>query len=289
MKVTVLANCQCQPFTGILRAVTGLDDVKGYVVMEAASRAEEIRARLDASDLILSQVIRNHALDWIKTSANSDDARYHVIPNIFVSTFHPDVCYIGGPGQRVVGPMGDYHSAIALHSFLDGLDAEEAVRQFNADRYHELGYFERKGRSESGLVSRLEPFGVDIRGILGRFDELGVYMYTVNHPNNAAIAVIVDEIVERLGLPRRFDPLTVAALLPEYLKQGPCWPVYPEIAARLGINGSYVFRQGFGRKFGFLTLNEFVSRSYDTFSRHDRAALTVRDPDLRALLDRRVD
>jgi hypothetical protein len=185
--------------------------------------------------------------------------------------------------------MGDYHSVIALKSFLEGLDAEEAVKKFNADHYAELGFFERKSRSESALVSRLEPFGVDIRGILERFDDLGIYMYTVNHPSNAAIAVIVEEIVERLGLPRRFDPMTVAALLPEYLKQGPCWPVYPEIAARLGINGSYVFRQGFGRKFGFLTLNEFVSSSYESFSRHRRAALTVRDPELRAEIDRRVD
>ena len=53
-------------------------------------------------------------------------------------------------------------------------------------------------------------------------------------------------------------------LPPDNLAQGVCFPVYPEIAERLGVEGGYAFKRQDGyRRF---TLEEFVRGSFDLYA-----------------------
>lgn len=57
------------------------------------------------------------------------------------------------------------------------------------------------------------------------------------------------------------------------LLQGPCYPVYPEIADALGVKGSYLFKTG--GSYRYLSLNEFINFSYDSYQGRDKDMLHV--------------
>jgi hypothetical protein len=265
MIVTVIGNCQTQVYRNIISAATGLDDVKGVITMTAEANAAEIRTRLDKSDIILSQPISNHELDFLRSESYVEDPRFHIIPNFFLNTFHPDICYIGGQSGRVTGPMGDYHSIIALKAFLSGMSELEAASKFTADTYEKMGYFDQRQTSDDELRHRFASHGIDVDRILNCAYRLGPFMYTVNHPVNTAVAIAVEELMTRIHLPMQNSPTEVAALLPEFLKSAPIWPIYSEIAERFGVAGNILFRSGQNRGYKFMHLAEFVEQSFRVY------------------------
>jgi hypothetical protein len=68
------------------------------------------------------------------------------IPLITFAAFHPDCVYVSGTcddGRApVFGPLGPYHSALALFAFRGGLSPREANALFNNNVFEALRYFD---------------------------------------------------------------------------------------------------------------------------------------------------
>ena len=88
-------------------------------------------------------------------------------------------------------------------------------------------------------------------------------MLTDNHPRVDALIHLARLAAGRLGA----DPERVAfpweQVVPDgLLATSEVWPVYPVVAAPLGLDGGFVWRTGSGQLLG---LEEFVRRSLETY------------------------
>src|SRR5215470_15972573 len=97
----------------------------------------------------------------------------------------------------------------------------------------------------------------------------GCFCYSVNHPKIGVLDSFAETLVRRAGLEpvsaaRRRAPMDPLAALGN-------WPVYPEIARHLGIDGSYEFTYKAwgpleGRHNGVMDLEQFVTLSAALYS-----------------------
>src|SRR5262249_20295512 len=122
-----------------------------------------------------------------------------------------------------------------------------------------LGYFDEYPKASTLLGERLSAVGLAPPA----FD--GVFMYDPIHPTEEATWALGRSICRKIGSsPGDGEP-------PRLRGSGLEWPVYPEIAPRLGLTGALTFRGIDGRQFG---LGEVIAREYE---RYGAAASPLRD------------
>jgi len=123
---------------------------------------------------------------------------------ITFAAFHPDCVYVDGTGDDgrapVFGPLGPYHSALALFAFRNGLSPREANALFNNNVFEALRYFDFWNEASAELIDGVKRTrGPDLSAELGGWARRGVFMYTVkpelnskrrNGPCNALILLI---------------------------------------------------------------------------------------------------
>jgi hypothetical protein len=159
------------------------------------------------------------------------------LPVITFKGFQPDCTYIFTGGQAIAGAMGPYHSAIAAAAFLEGLDVERSLGLFNTFSYSALGYFAEFEAASIVLREKGAEMGLDLSASLQRGGP--VFMHTINHP---AISILGEVAVQGLA---RAGARFAKAVQPARDQLGTSfrWPVYPEIAARIGISGDLSFQR----------------------------------------------
>jgi hypothetical protein len=192
--------------------------------------------------------------------------------NVFFDGLHPDITHIGGFQERVLSPLGNYHSRIVLFGFMTGRSAQECFRLFQSKIYEQAGYFSAYERSAAELVRRDEQG--DIRfaeAFLDMVREVPV-MLTINHPTISVFCRFSEIICRQLNIP--YD-----AFPPEYfsnpLLQLAQWPIYAEIAeaAKLSYRTPMLFKPNEAAGSNYMGLREFVSASYKLYEALGRDAL----------------
>ena len=96
-------------------------------------------------------------------------------------------------------------------------------------------------------------------------------MHTDVHPNITALVQLARGVGRHLGTPP--DQLAVPwqTMIPDgLLASDTVWPVYPEIARALGVDGCLVWRTGDGALIG---LDDFIERSVERYRIYDPAAI----------------
>jgi hypothetical protein len=215
----------------------------------------------------LSGAFHDLAADKVRTTFSGR----HVIlvSNIFFSGLHPDLTYLGDLAGRVIGPLGDYHSKLALFSFLSNRTVAEATKLFTGDIYNKLSYFSEFDISMNELQRRDIEVDVGVTDLLPNILHSNYCFYTVNHPTSAVFAPYCSQIIrfmESLGVEQHsglpIDPLVCEASL----AQNTIFPIYPEIAEyhRIPQFGSLAFKAAGARK-NPINLGQFIASEYDVF------------------------
>lgn len=252
MRIGVLANCQRLGFADCVAALLPGHEMRvvGIGQLDRTSDLAAIADDLAACDLLFTQ---NLTAEWLGPLAMARlmprAARAVVFPSIAFTGFQPDS--IVGPEQ---GLMGVAHSALAMACHAEGLPPDRAVRLFNAFTYGALGYFDQHDISFRFMTREARALGYDFGALIR--EAPGVFMHTTNHPRIDVLMAVARAAVARAG-----EPLRQAPLPHDRLEDIALWPVYPEIAARLGVAGGLTFGAG-ARRF---ELREMVERSYDTY------------------------
>jgi hypothetical protein len=204
-----------------------------------------------------------------------------LIHNLHFAGLHPDLTYIGGMGQRVQGPMGDYHSLIVALAVAEGLPPAAARALFRPEVYRSLGYIRAFAASLQAFRAREAQVDIPFAREMARLVRRERAFLTVNHPTAAGFAAYAQVIAAHLagrglaepsGLPA--DP----AVLPNPLAAQAVFPVYPEIAERHGLPYAdpYLFRPPAQEGMpSVLTLPEFVERGHAALSALPRDRLAA--------------
>ncbi|HEX4158977.1 MAG TPA: GSCFA domain-containing protein [Rhizomicrobium sp.] len=251
MKIYVAGNCQASVMTHLLGAATGLP-------AETLSR----KTVLDPERIIFAQM---HCRSWLQEEAIW-------FPRISTPGFHPDIVH-GREYENTPSPMRGYSSSIVLKAWSEGVPVHAALALFNADVFERLGFFDYFEAGKLQLLEEGREAGIPLEDHLERWLADGCFMHTSNHPKVRVMVDIAHALLAKTDLD--WKPLEN----PVDRRAGGCgWPVYPEIAARIGVEGSYAFRMHSLDGARILDLKEFVEQCFEMYAREKmpRVASTER-------------
>ena len=285
----VISNCQCQPLKHALSLHCA--DIRfeflGVHLMSPHTREAEIEAFVAKAraeyDVVLSIPLSDDfgALSLGRLRDTFSDKFVATISNVFFAGLHPDLTYIGGLAQRVEGPLGDYHSGVALMAYLRGRSIEQTLALFRDDIYTAMGYHDAYAASLAELVHRDVGVDVSIAADLPMLLEQELCFLTVNHPTSwlfSHYAGTIARWLEAQGVTRRSGWASGPMGLINYLASAAIFPVYPEIAARHGLEriGSYVFQTATigDEPAACLNLESFVTGSFAAYDSIGREMLS---------------
>ena len=278
-RAVVISNCQAQPLKHTLSLLCkGLLFENLSVHLLGPDREREIaefvsRARAQY-DIIVSVGLSDDwgplAVDRIRETFAGKAVT--LISNLYYTGLHPDIVYIGGMSQRLPGPLGDYHSRVALTGFLRGYPVEAIRQMYTASIYERLGFFQAHARSIAELGSREEQHDVAAVPLIEAMVRDRPLFMSVNHPTSHLIWAYGQKIAAYLA-DRHGVQLSHWAGGPDqmvnHLGNASVFPVYPEIGAYLGVTypTSYSFKPDTFHDTPVmpLDLNEFIEAEMAAF------------------------
>jgi hypothetical protein len=248
-KWLLIFNCQTLGLANCLRLYRPGLTIDSYDPSQVAANRATIVAQLDSYDrIIVEPQIRPRIDDMLPELAGVD---VWAVPYVVFGGYQPDFCLLNANGK----PSQKCHSALAYAAFQVGFDEAATVKLFHDRTYEALGYYERWDAEKVAITKRFTEFGFDIERLMVRWSRSGPFMYVPNHPKVACIADMARMLLTNAGL----KPIDCGVLPHDNLANGPIFPVYPEIGARLGVKGSYWFNFGGYR---MLDLEQFIAECF---------------------------
>jgi hypothetical protein len=272
LRVLLIGNCQVATIGQLMQAMTG--DTVATAIESTPSWLD----RVTAGEIDLEPLLAESDLVYVQligSVVSLVEARYpayrhklrHFMP-INYTAFHPDCVYVKTrDGRHLQGPMGDYHSSIAFWAWREGWSESEALALFRPEVYELLGFDGYDESSRKVLLEYGGLAGLPMAPLLDRWLRVGVFMHTINHPKVGALADLAAELLRREGIAPMED---LGALVEDSLAQFPVWPVYPPVAVRYGVPGSYLFKVDRGscppsQPQIALSLEQFVRGSFERY------------------------
>lgn len=268
MKIAIVSNCQGEGLAKCLREMNGSLEPHFFIVTSLWDGTANLADILRDYDLVLAQkFIEQHIGEEHKH-------KVHYFPSFAFAAFHPDITYtrgkrIGGEMETVYSPMAHYSSALVLHGYSRGLSVDEIVASFNVDTFSRLGYLNVWEKAKEDFLNECRDVGLPGESLFESWERQGCFMHSFNHPTIRVISDVAAELLKKLGID--IYNVNPARYLIDDLRAMPIWPIYPDIASALGIEGDYVFKQH--DPHGFLNLRQFVEASVEGYRAFERESL----------------
>lgn len=238
MRVGILGNCQAQGFADSIGAFCPSLEIElrllvGVDPLDTTTRAALIDD-MRRCDVIFVQVleIRRPDLKPIITAVLDAHERTLRFPMVAFRGFHPDCGHVRRNGAQVSGAIGPYHSILSCAGWLEGLSPGRTAALFNAFSYAALGYSDLFQQARVVLIEQMACLGYDSAPWFA--EGAPPFMHTVNHPTGALLHDLARQALDLAKIPLSH----VAVAPPDHLASGPVWPVYPELARRIGLANS---------------------------------------------------
>ncbi len=271
MHIGVVVNCHVLPITKSLSNLAGVDSVFSVPIhlygrppfIDAAENFERLAQKPET--VILSfQNGKAFGAYEIKTLRERVQPLY-TLTNVNFSGLQPDIIYLGDQAGRIQSPIGDYHSKLIIHSFIQGLSPDQCQKRFNAKEFERLGLFRAYDVSKAELLRR--DAELDIRFAKMFFELVNEVpcLYTINHPTPAVFQEFSSFIADFLGLTKILIPYE---MLPNYLASSSWWPIYEPIREfhQLKYETPMLFKQPESLGGRFMGMEEFIARSYAIYN-----------------------
>jgi hypothetical protein len=235
MKIYVSGNCQA----GVLMQIFQAADIP----VESLSRFRT--EPLEEPRVIFAQP---RCRSWLTESAIW-------YPRVALSAFHPDILP-AAENDQTMSPLRGYASSIVAKSWCESLNVDATVALFNGGTFERLRFFEHFEESKAQLLAEGQAADFPLDDLFECWLRSGCFMHTVNHPKIGVMMDIARVLMARAGLASQ------DISVPDKFADGCGWPVYPEVAERLGLDGNYAFRMHANDGGRVLDLKEFVELSF---------------------------
>jgi hypothetical protein len=238
-RVLVIGNCQALGLALCLRRACPTAQVVGeqWAAHQDEAAAGRLLEALDGYDLVLSQPFGRAGGALSSERLAERGRRLLPIPRILFGGFHPDL--VAQP--NATAPPGTifrgWYSALIAAAFRLGAPPERAAELFNAYVYGVLGYFDAFAAAEQLQLAEGRRLGFDLEPLLPQWKASGVFVHVPSHPTTGVLQSMARAVCAREGLAVRPDAPAPHDVQAERM----VWPVYPEIARRLGVEGSLRF------------------------------------------------
>jgi hypothetical protein len=266
MRIAVLGSCQAAGFASCLQRLAPDSEVAAFPVTKRKSAAiPEIARQLASFDLVFTQSLNDKFYGPLQTEELKKTIPVSLYPHIAFSGFHPDIRTFSYRGAPVASPTWNLHSGIILGAFASGIPEEHVPDLFNAYIFAVLGFFDEYDRAEEFVIGKAREEGYELAPHIAKWRDKGVFMHIVNHPKIDVLAAIAHLGAKQAKLVDGGSGPPEG--VPDRFARCQTWPVYPELAKRLGVPGGLTFTGKketlIGRKVTReMQLDEVVAESY---------------------------
>jgi hypothetical protein len=202
-----------------------------------------------------------------------------LFPAITFQAFHPDLIYLLDEthnNAQLDGPLGPYQSALGVFAYHKGLSLEEANALFNQNVFEAVGYLNMWDGAAHELFNYAKlNFDMDLSFELLTWARRGVFMCSSVHPKGFVLFDIAKKLFAKAGLTARELDFEYYAI--HDLARSEIFPIYPPIAERFGVPGSYLFKlhnyhisAGVG---DFLNLPQYLAACYKIYQGSPRSKM----------------
>jgi hypothetical protein len=257
-----------------------LASVQGQLLLTPVGVSDRGDAEREASNILRTADV------WLTMGGTALLEKYQVrpprsqlavveLPYLIFHGFHPDTVFANTAAGASIGvetaptygsgaSRWAMNSAIALWAWRHKIDLVDAVRLFNKESYHRLGYFDVWDASVNKLRAEFDRCDFDFDRLFRSCKRLGVFMHTLNHPKFIVISQLAKQIAVKLGAREGIYEIPLEAVIPDALSHSVVWPVYPEIGEDLGVPTSYLWK--FGEHFFVFGLEEYVTHAFQSYA-----------------------
>ena len=281
-RIAVIGNCQCFGVAYAMKVMDPSATVDHFSAIAQGRASVALFAKTLATyDYVFSHEFHpGHVRGGGSVELCQLLPKTVMFPPITFAAFHPDLVYIHDFSRMhgfVFGPIGPYHSAVALFAYRSGLSVEEAQALFNENVFAALGYFDVWNDAARELLDYAKNgFGVDLSTDLMNWSRRGVFMYSTVHPMSFTLFDLAKRLWEKVGLTPRQVNFAYYDL--HDLSRAEIFPVYPPVAKLFGVQGSYQFKlqnHHISHTVGdFLTLPQFIASCYKIYQKHEASQLS---------------
>ena len=267
VKILLVGNCQMVPLAAFLRLLLPEADIwQLWLESVPSEEIEAVHAAIDSFDVVCTHLVWRGP--FVSSTLRGSTRNLIFVPALVFTGFHPDEVVVG----QVRGPVGLGHSAIIISSWLLDLSPIRCARLFNAFIYASLGYFDRFGEAKTRLLQQAANYGLPLDEYFT--DWPAPFMRDVQHPKFEPLATVAEQLARRImGRAALVDWTASAREQFDAMKFGGNWPLYPEIAARLGLPADDMRFRRLGTMLS-MDLPQFIDRWYETYAAADRSVLT---------------
>jgi hypothetical protein len=269
MKIGVRFNCQGEGLATCLRALLPDAEVvlfPAQAELPVAEQAARASVLAGCDHVITAQFGGRHGK--LSTAALKRTVKaLHVLPVFSFAGFHPDMTYVPVDGRALPGPTGVYHARIAIMGYLAGLSAQETEGLYNRLAFSRLGYLDAYALQSQLLVERWAKDDVAAENLLVRWRETGCFAHSVNHPKMVVLLDLARIACARMGLVPRAADIDPAGL-PDVLARDRLHPVFPDIAASIGVAPEGCFSAGLDPQGNRVAISmlDFLLASFASFA-----------------------
>lgn len=286
--IVVSSNCQTFGLASALQALLPDEIVLPFpIVKNWTIEEQETLARLLSKASAWLTIDIDHTIElidkqyWQQTflerhslHISNPSLQIKIVPAIIFSGFHPDMCYARNEASGKLTST-TYNSAIAVWAYQHGLAVDKAAKLFNARTFEQLGYFERWNLSIKNLERRFENTALDFAAFYRHIKRQGVFMYSFNHPTVDTLLWIAKAVARNMGA--KSGVLDAAFYLPDVMRST-VWPIYPELADYLSLEGgSYVWKIEGDYFYG---LEAYIAHSFESYGRQNISPENIRHHDM---------
>lgn len=272
-RIAVVGNCQSYGVAYAMKLLDPLATVDHYSAIGRSRADIGLFARtIETYDYVFSHEFPpGHVRNGDSEELRRRVPKTILFPPVTFSAFHPDLVYLLDETRNyaaLFGPLGPYHSALAVFAYRKGLTLEEANALYNGNVFEVVGYFDVwNDAAKEFLDNANQKYGMDLSTELLNWSRRGVFMYSTVHPKSFVLHDIARQLFAKAGLKGREIDYEYYAI--HDLARSEIFPIYPAIADRFGVPGGYLFKmQNHHLSAGtgdFLNLPQYLSACYKIF------------------------
>lgn len=240
--IVVSGNCQMAGVSAALKLIFPKDNLipLAYQHSPALNDSCPLAQILPSADIWFT-VSRPWSMQTLENLCITKGIEVITFPNLEFRGFHPDQCYLLKADSPEADPV--YYSGIAAWCYKNGIPLDNVATAFDESIFEALGFHSSWNRSVD-LMRHLfsnSDLRDDFELYMAHVQRQPIFMHTMNHPHVFAVVHLAKLIAMRIGASRSI--LNTQIVLPDVLDY--CsWPVYPSIANRLALRGSFNFIWG---------------------------------------------
>jgi Polysaccharide biosynthesis enzyme WcbI len=266
MRALVIANCTTQTYVEGLQKLFPDWEVRGVAEDRAQAwfadgSRPDFEAYLRACDLFIGEPAdgRNYG-PHINPAADKI-----FIPPLYFRGLHPDISLLPNfRGPLTVSAPSTQCSLVTLAARALDMNAADTEAMFCADIYREFGFLDLYKTQKKRLLGLFASHGIDLTAEFAGWEKIGAFFHVCHHPRPE----VMTDILRRALVGRYLDAAAfeasagLAQTQTDHLARAEVSPIYPEIAAPLGFQGSMTWIRPSRPERQRLSLSEFIEGTF---------------------------